>query len=70
MHIVDRYFKHSEFKVTNDKKDLFLFRKDLHQIQKEDLKCLLVAVGSKHNTKQLPKEKLLGICQNRNIPLF
>ena len=73
VHIVDRYFKALEdLKVNNDNKGLnfFISDKDLHQIQKEDLPevFIAVAVGSKHNTKQLPKEKLLEICQQTDIP--
>lgn len=73
LHIVDRYFKALKvLKVTNDNKGLnfFISDKDLRQIQTDTLPevFVAVAVGSKHNTKQLPKEKLLEIFQKTNIP--
>lgn len=73
VHIVDRYFKALEdLNVTNDNKGLDFYISDqyIHQIQKENLPevFVAVAVGSKHNTKQLPKEKLLEISQKTDIP--
>lgn len=74
LHVVDRYFEAvKDLQVINDGKglDFFLAKNDYEAFQSLDLPPLYVAiaVGSKHFTKQLPKEVLLEICQKCRLPL-
>ncbi len=68
LHVVDRYFEAlKKIKVENDGKGLNFF------MTAEDSECysqlslpeayVAIAIGSKHKTKQIPKEKMLEIVQ-------
>ncbi len=65
VHVVDRYFDTlTKFKIKNDKEGAdFFISKDISLTQNIDFyllnhKPIAIAVGSKHNTKQLPIEKV------------
>ncbi|MDO5760360.1 MAG: glycosyltransferase family 9 protein [Bacteroidota bacterium] len=73
VHIVDRYFKAVEsLKVENDNKglDYFLLEEDFIPNDALPLSFqngyICIAVGSKHNTKQMPAEMIIRICQKIN----
>ncbi|MDD2621510.1 MAG: glycosyltransferase family 9 protein [Bacteroidales bacterium] len=73
VHVVDRYFMALEkLAVSNDHKGLdFFFSEEVrNKIDTLELPEVFVsvAIGSKHKTKQIPKEKLLEICSKTNYP--
>lgn len=71
-HIVDRYFeatKGLDYNIVNDGKGLDYFLADEDYISPDALPLsfqdgyIAVVVGSKHQTKQIPTEKLVQLCQ-------
>lgn len=70
-HIVDRYLETLEaFEIINDNKglDYFIPEKDIVEIKTLDLEpknYISFAIGGQHNTKKLPTEKIIEICQNQ-----
>jgi ADP-heptose:LPS heptosyltransferase len=76
VHIVDRYMETlKSFGVINDGKGLeyYISQEDGQAVQKLPVnfreKYIAFVIGAKHNTKQLPKEKILSICQKLNRPV-
>jgi len=76
VHIVDRYMETvKSFGVINDGKGLeyYISQEDGQIIQKLPMgfqeKYIAFVIGAKHNTKQLPKEKILSICKKLNQPV-
>ncbi len=74
LHVVDRYFKAlKELKVVNDGKglDFFTTEEDKTYFKRLNLPKVYVAIaiGSKHKTKQIPKNKLLKICRKITHPV-
>ncbi len=75
IHIVDRYFQSvSGFHITNDGKGLDYFIPEgvdpyakIPGLPRQGYVCLVI--GGKHATKQLPKEKLLTLCEKIHKPL-
>jgi heptosyltransferase-2 len=81
LHIVDRYFETLngiKYKVINDDKGLDYFLADEDYISPDALPLsfqdgyVAVVVGSKHQTKQIPLDKLIQLCQgiNKSIVLL
>ena len=73
-HVVDRYFEALKpVGVINDGKGLDYFLTELQRHDFTDLHLpevyIAIAVGSKHITKQMPKDKLLSICEKISIPI-
>ncbi len=75
-HIVDRYLKTlSIFDVQNDQQGLDYFIPDQDEVDlsaiSNDLKngYVGVVVGAYHNTKKLPKEKIIAICKKIDKPI-
>jgi ADP-heptose:LPS heptosyltransferase len=77
LHIVDRYFEAVKvFSAENDGKGLDYFipladKVDLNSycsISSE--KFVAFAIGGQHETKKLPTEKIIEICNNINIPVI
>lgn len=80
-HIVDRYFEATKglgFNVVNDGKGLDYFLADEDYISPDALPLsfqdgyIAIVVGSKHQTKQIPTDKLIQLCQgiNKSIVLL
>lgn len=77
VHIVDRYFRAvSKWGVKYDGKglDYFIPEQDCIDIQEELPEAfhkgyMLVVVGAKHKTKQVPVEKLTEICNTSGFPV-
>ncbi len=74
IHVVDRYFEAVRLLgVINDGKGLeySISEKDKHNFLKLNLpkEYIAIAVGSNHITKQIPKDKLLYICQKTTLPI-
>lgn len=77
LHIVDRYFDAVKvFSTENDGKGLDYF---IPQTDKVDLnnycsisseKFIAFAIGGQHETKKLPTEKIIEICNNINMPVI
>lgn len=75
-HIVDRYLENlSIFDIQNDRKGLDYFIPNEDQV---DLKIISdelkngfvgIVVGAYHNTKKLPPEKIISICQKIDKPV-
>ncbi|MCX6271409.1 MAG: glycosyltransferase family 9 protein [Bacteroidetes bacterium] len=76
IHIVDRYFRAVKtLGVRNDGKGLDYFipagtdpREKLPDLPREGFIALVI--GGKHATKQLPKEKLVALCQKLSGPVI
>ncbi|HBN05075.1 MAG TPA: glycosyl transferase [Bacteroidales bacterium] len=80
-HIVDRYFETTKglgFNIVNDGKGLDYFLADEDYISPDALPLsfqdgyIAIVVGSKHQTKQIPTDKLIQLCQgiNKSIVLL
>ncbi|MBP1645186.1 MAG: glycosyl transferase [Bacteroidetes bacterium] len=80
-HIVDRYFEATKglgFNIVNDGKGLDYFLADEDYISPDALPLsfqdgyIAIVVGSKHQTKQIPTDKLIQLCQgiNKSIVLL
>ncbi len=76
-HIVERYFDTlKDFEVVNDGKglDYFIPKKDI--VPFEDLPTaqlfgfFAVVIGAAHNTKRLPTEKIIELCEQINHPII
>ena len=75
VHIVDRYFKAvKSLGVVNDTKglDYFIDEKDKVTSLPENFQKGYIAIvtGGKHNTKQIPENILIKICNNINTPII
>ena len=75
VHIVDRYFKAvKSLGVVNDNKglDYFIDEKDKVNSLPETFQKGYIAIvtGGKHNTKQIPENILIKICNNINTPII
>lgn len=77
VHIVDRYLATVEkLGVHNDQKGLDYFIPDDCKIDPADIHPALAAgyvglvIGGQHATKQLPREKLLALCQDIRLPVL
>lgn len=78
VHIVDRYFQSVQnLGVKNDGKGLdYFIPKGMEEFKLEKLKFeigkkyIAFAIGAKHKTKRLPKEKILEICKKINSPII
>jgi len=77
IHIVDRYLNTAKFlNIFNDNKglDYFIDEKDIVNLNElpEAFRNEYVAIvlGSKHNTKQLPTDKLISLCQKIKTPMI
>lgn len=75
LHIVDRYFETVRlFDVNNDKKGLDFFISNSNNIDIQTLPeafCggyVAFVIGAKHNTKRLPKEKIVLIISKTDLP--
>lgn len=74
IHLVDRYFEAvKDIHIINDGKGLDFFLLEENEIAYQVLNLpkeyLAIAVGSKHVTKQIPKEKLVEICRKSQLPV-
>jgi ADP-heptose:LPS heptosyltransferase len=76
-HIVDRYFETCKiFDVINDNKGLDFFIETKNEINLETLPnnfhngYVAIVIGAKHNTKQLPVEKLAQLCNEIKHPVM
>lgn len=76
VHIVDRYLETvKSFGVKNDGKGLDYFIRPEDEMVLEQLPpgfkngYIAFVIGAKHFTKQLPTEKIIGICKKINYPL-
>lgn len=78
-HIVDRYFEPAKamgYKIENDGQGLDYFLDEQDYISPDALPLsfqegyIAIVVGSKHNTKQMPVEKLIELCQAINKPII
>ncbi len=76
VHIVDRYFKAVELLgVQNDERGLDFFITNENHVSIESLPegfdkgFLVVVMGSKHQTKQIPQTKLIEICRQSKRPM-
>jgi ADP-heptose:LPS heptosyltransferase len=77
IHIVDRYFATVKvFDVKNDEKglDFFILPENEIKINQFPLEYrngyIAFVIGAKHNTKQLPVEKIIGLCELVNFPVI
>lgn len=77
LHIVDRYLATVErMGLTNDLKGLDYFIPDDCRVNPADVHPALAAgyiglvIGGQHATKQLPREKLLQLCQGLSLPVL
>ena len=83
IHIVDRYFETVKlFDVTNDSKGLDFFINpnneiNIQALNSEDsieifkaLNYIALAIGGRHNTKKMPVEMLVKICENLDIAII
>jgi ADP-heptose:LPS heptosyltransferase len=77
VHIVDRYFEAVKvFDVNNDNKglDYFIPNEDKVDISNycdiPSEKFVAFAIGGQHETKKLPSEKIIEICNNINMPVI
>jgi ADP-heptose:LPS heptosyltransferase len=76
IHIVDRYFKPvSVFDVKNDNKGLDYFLDESENVdiagKHKELENGYIAfvIGARHNTKQMPVDKIISICGKIKYPL-
>lgn len=72
VHIVDRYFKTVEkLGIKNDGKglDYFIHANDEIDVSIFPRNYIAFVIGAKHNTKQLPIEKIISICKKINQPI-
>ncbi len=74
IHVVDRYFEAlKDLHIVNDNKclDFFLAKNDYAAYESLGLPpvYIAIAVGSKHYTKQIPRDTLLEICQKCTLPI-
>ncbi len=76
IHIVDRYLNTLKlFDVKNDNKglDFFIPDKDNVDVSKfnfKNNKYVAFVIGAKHYTKQIPKQKIIDLCNNINLPVI
>ena len=77
IHIVDRYFQTVRlFEVVNDNKGLEYHIPAGEEIQVSDLPeeyrrgFIVVVIGAKHFTKQVPDEKLIDLCNQISYPVI
>jgi ADP-heptose:LPS heptosyltransferase len=75
-HIVDRYLETCKiFGVVNDNKGLDFFIETKNEVNLETLSSVFkngyaaIVIGAKHNTKQLPVEKMVLLCKEINFPV-
>lgn len=76
-HVVDRYFSAlKKLNIINDGKGLDYFIPEKDEIPPANLPfthiagfCVIV-VGTKHFTKQIPKEKLVELCEKIKLPIM
>jgi ADP-heptose:LPS heptosyltransferase len=76
-HIVDRYLETCKnFDIVNDNNGLDFFIEANNEINLETLPnnfhngYVAIVIGAKHNTKQLPDEKLAWLCKEINFPII
>jgi len=72
-HIVDRYFAAlSEIGVKNDGKglDFYLNPTVKHKSPPSNKKYVCIAIGAAHNTKQIPEDLIVKICDQLDVPIF
>jgi len=76
IHIVDRYLDTVRlFDVQNDQKGLDYFIPPEEEVNTESLPSFLhngyvaVVMGARHVTKQIPVERLIGVCRNLKKPV-
>jgi ADP-heptose:LPS heptosyltransferase len=77
VHIVDRYMNTIKtFGASDDFEGLDYFISEKDVIKAEDLPqqlqngYIVVAIGAKHFTKQLPVQQLIKLCDNINLPII
>jgi ADP-heptose:LPS heptosyltransferase len=77
IHIVDRYFEAVKlFDVENDTKGLDYCIPEADKVDLNNYcsisseKFIAFAIGGQHETKKLPAEKIIEICNNINIPVI
>ncbi len=77
IHIVDRYLETvSFFDANNDNKGLDYFISDKDKVDITNLPSefhkgyILFAIGAQHDTKKLPVEKIISICQKIDFPII
>ncbi|MFC2138212.1 glycosyltransferase family 9 protein [Bacteroidota bacterium] len=76
IHIVDRYLKTvSIFDVNNDNKGLDYFIPEEDEVKLQSLpikienKYIAFSISANHNTKQLPADKIISICEKLPFPV-
>ncbi len=77
IHIVDRYIETLKlFDIVNDNRGLDYFIPFEDEINISELPHLfhngyvVFSIGANHATKQLPAEKIIGICKEMNLPVI
>ncbi len=77
VHIVDRYMKTLDiFDVKNDNRglDYFIEKKDEVNVKKLDAELrkgfIVLVVGGKHTTKQIPVDKMILLCDGLKSPVI
>ncbi len=64
LHIVDRYMETiKDLGVENDNLGLDFFLTEKDQVENLENDFVAFAIGGKHETKKLPKEKIVSICE-------
>ncbi len=76
-HIVDRYFETlNEFEIENDGRGLDYFIPEKDIVKQTDLPTahlfgfIAVVIGAAHNTKRLPTEKIIELCNKISYPII
>ena len=78
LHIVDRYFEAVRlFDIENDNKGLDYFIDDKNIVNINELNSdlsenefIAFAIGGQHNSKKLPRHKIIEICNRLNYPII
>ncbi|MBX9850921.1 MAG: glycosyltransferase family 9 protein [Cytophagaceae bacterium] len=77
IHIVDRYMKVVEkLAVKNDNEGLDYFMNEKDMVNLSDFPethrngYIAFAIGAQHNTKKLPKERIVELCKKINLPII